>query len=56
MQRYFADVNVWFALAVEEHGDHRLRLRVVGGDERGVRMTQLRVLRLLTSEPACATT
>jgi toxin-antitoxin system PIN domain toxin len=52
MKRYLADVNVWFALAVEEHEHHR-QARAWWQDTPGpvgfVRMTQLGLLRLLTS-------
>lgn len=52
MKRYLADVNVWFALAVEEH-QHHAHARQWWEDTTGVlgfvRVTQLGLLRLLTS-------
>ena len=52
MQRYLADVNVWFALALEEH-QHHLEARSWWENTPGlvgfVRVTQLGLLRLLTS-------
>jgi toxin-antitoxin system PIN domain toxin len=52
MKRYLADVNVWFALAVEEHQHHR-HARQWWQETPGlvgfVRTTQLGLLRLLTS-------
>jgi toxin-antitoxin system PIN domain toxin len=52
MKRYLADVNVWFALAVEEHQHHR-QARKWWQDTPGlfgfVRISQLGLLRLLTS-------
>lgn len=52
MKRYLADVNVWFALAVEEHQHHR-QARQWWDETPGtlgfVRTTQLGLLRLLTS-------
>jgi toxin-antitoxin system PIN domain toxin len=52
MKRYLADVNVWFALAVEEHQHHR-QARTWWEETPGVfgfvRVTQLGLLRLLTS-------
>ena len=52
MKRYLADVNVWFALAVEEHQHHR-QARAWWEETTGmvgfVRTTQLGLLRLLTS-------
>src|SRR4051794_3326494 len=52
MKRYLADVNVWFALAVEEHRHHR-QARAWWDETPGllgfVRTTQLGLLRLLTS-------
>jgi uncharacterized protein len=52
MKRYLADVNVWFALAVEEHQHHR-QARQWWEETPGmfgfVRTTQLGLLRLLTS-------
>jgi toxin-antitoxin system PIN domain toxin len=52
MKRYLADVNVWFALALEEHEHHR-QAREWWQDTAGpvgfVRTTQLGLLRLLTS-------
>jgi uncharacterized protein len=52
MKRYLADVNVWFALAVEEHRHHP-PARKWWEDTPGlfgfVRTTQLGLLRLLTS-------
>ena len=52
MKRYLADVNVWFALAVEEH-QHHPQARKWWEDTPGlfgfIRTTQLGLLRLLTS-------
>lgn len=52
MKRYLADVNVWFALAVEEH-QHHPQARTWWEETPGmfgfVRTTQLGLLRLLTS-------
>jgi len=52
MKRYLADVNVWFALAVEEH-QHHWHARTWWEETPGVfgfvRTTQLGLLRLLTS-------
>ena len=52
MKRYLADVNVWFALAVEEHHHHR-PARTWWEETTGVfgfvRTTQLGLFRLLTS-------
>jgi toxin-antitoxin system PIN domain toxin len=52
MKRYLADVNVWFALALEEHQHHR-EARNWWQETPGVfgfvRITQLGLLRLLTS-------
>ena len=52
MKRYLADVNVWFALALEEH-QHHGQARQWWQDTPGlfgfVRTTQLGLLRLLTS-------
>jgi len=52
MKRYLADVNVWFALAVEEH-QHHAHARQWWEETPGVfgfvRVTQLGLLRLLTS-------
>jgi predicted nucleic acid-binding protein len=52
MKRYLADVNVWFALAVEEHQHHR-NARNWWEETTGVfgfvRTTQLGLLRLLAS-------
>lgn len=52
MKRYLADVNVWFALAVEEHQHHR-QARAWWEETPGVfgfvRTTQLGLFRLLTS-------
>lgn len=52
MKRYLADVNVWFALAVEEHQHHR-QARQWWENTPGlmgfIRITQLGLLRLLTS-------
>lgn len=52
MKRYLADVNVWFALAVEEH-QHHASARQWWEETTGlfgfVRTTQLGLLRLLTS-------
>jgi toxin-antitoxin system PIN domain toxin len=52
MKRYLADINFWFALAVEEHEHHR-QARNWWHDTPGlcgfVRATQLGLLRLLTS-------
>jgi uncharacterized protein len=52
MKRYLADVNVWFALAVEEHRHHgqaRTWWEETPGVFGFVRITQLGLLRLLTS-------
>lgn len=52
MKRYLADVNVWFALAVEEHQHHgpaRTWWEETPGVFGFVRTTQLGLLRLLTS-------
>jgi toxin-antitoxin system PIN domain toxin len=52
MKRYLADVNVWFALAVEEHQHHRPARQwweETPGVFGFVRTTQLGLLRLLTS-------
>ena len=52
MKRYLADVNVWFALAVEEHQHHapaRQWSEETSGVLGFVRVTQLGLLRLLTS-------
>jgi toxin-antitoxin system PIN domain toxin len=52
MKRYLADVNVWFALAVEEHehhGEARKWWEETPGSIGFVRITQLGLLRLLTS-------
>ncbi len=52
MKRYLADVNVWFALAVEEHQHHRPARQwweETPGVFGFVRVTQLGLLRLLTS-------
>jgi toxin-antitoxin system PIN domain toxin len=55
MKRCLADVNVWFALAVEEHEHHR-EARAWWEETPGpvgfVRITQLGLLRLLTSSGA----
>lgn len=52
MKRYLVDVNLWFALAVEEH-HHHSQARIWWEDTPGlcgfVRATQLGLLRLLTS-------
>lgn len=52
MKRYLVDVNVWFALAVEEHRHHR-EARKWWEETSGlfgfIRTTQLGLLRLLTS-------
>lgn len=52
MKRYLADVNVWFALAVEEHQHHasaRQWWEETPGVFGFVRVTQLGLLGLLTS-------
>lgn len=52
MKRYLADVNVWFALAVEEHRHHaqaRQWWENTPGLMGFLRITQLGLLRLLTS-------
>ena len=52
MQRYLADVNVWFALALQEHRHHpdaRSWWENTTGLIGFVRVTQLGLLRLLTS-------
>jgi toxin-antitoxin system PIN domain toxin len=52
MKRYLADVNVWFALAVEEHQHHthvREWWEATPGGIGFVRATQVGLLRLLTS-------
>lgn len=52
MKRYLVDVNVWFALAVEEHQHHaqaRQWWQETAGMFGFVRTTQLGLLRLLTS-------
>jgi toxin-antitoxin system PIN domain toxin len=52
MKRYLADVNVWFALAVEEHHHHPQAHRWwedTSGLFGFVRTTQLGLFRLLTS-------
>jgi toxin-antitoxin system PIN domain toxin len=52
MKRYLADVNVWFALAVEEHQHHRPARQwweETSGLFGFVRATQVGLLRLLTS-------
>ena len=55
MKRYLVDVNVWFALAVEEHrhhGEARRWWEPTPGLVGFVRVTQLGLLRLLTSSGA----
>jgi toxin-antitoxin system PIN domain toxin len=52
MKRYLPDVNVWFALAVEEHQHHAAARRWwddVTGTLGFLRLTQIGLLRLLTS-------
>ena len=55
MKRFLADVNVWFALAVEEHQHHtaaRQWLEQMVGKAGFIRITQLGLLRLLTNSAA----
>lgn len=55
MKRYLADVNVWFALVVEEHQHHaaaRQWLNQIAENIGFIRVTQLGLLRLLTTSIA----